>query len=124
VKTKLLIATNIILLIVVLIFAGFYLKNKSNDTITGSYQSKDPASMVQLVIDGDKFTEYLENKQIDTGSITKSETQKDTYILTNGKESYFAYKDGKDILYFKANKANDVISLNKILDVPTYISHE
>jgi len=121
VKAKLLIATNIILLIVVLIFAVFYLKNKSNDTITGSYQSKDPASMVQLVIDGDKFTEYLENKQIDTGSITKSETQKDTYILTNGKESYFAYKDGKDILYFKAN---DVISLNKISDVPTYISHE
>lgn len=123
-KNKILIATNVILLTFILIFTGFYLKKEPNDSIKGSYQSDNPTSVVQLVIDGNKFTEYHDNKQVNVGTVIKSKSQKNTYILDNGKDTFFAYKNGKDILYFKTNIEDDVILLNKISDIPTYIISE
>jgi len=123
-KTKILITINVLLLTVILIFAGFYLEKEPNDSIKGSYQSANPTSVVQLVIDGNNFTEYLDNKQVNMGTVIKSKSQKNTYILDNGKDTFFTYKNGKDILYFKTNIEDDVILLTKISEVPTYISSE
>ncbi|MHC5227320.1 hypothetical protein ACYSNW_03460 [Enterococcus sp. LJL99] len=121
-KNKLLIAINACLSLIILLLLFVYFTKNKTATIQGSYQAEDSVQLVQLVIDGDKYTKYVESRVVDTGEIYKSNGN--AYLLDNGKQTLFLYQDGKDLFYFDQNIEDRVLNLKKFSDTPNYINQD
>lgn len=118
-KNKILITVTTILAITITVILFIYIKNQ-NISIQGSYQGNDSEHITQLVIDGNKFTEYIDSKVVNIGSI--KEQEKNTFILDSSNGKYFLYKEGKNNIFFRPNSQTPVLILKKMNDTPTYIT--
>lgn len=121
-KNKVLIGINILLTVIILSLLFIYVENNNDTPIQGSYQSEHENETIQLIIDGNNYTEYTNSKLTDSGTLSNS--QGNAYLLDNGEQSLLLYKDGKTIYYVNSKVGGDVLALEKILDTPTYITSE
>lgn len=121
-KNKILIAINACLSLIILLLLFVYFTKNKTATIQGSYQAEDSVQLVQFVIDGNKYTKYVESRVVDTGEIYKSNGN--AYLLDNGKQTLFLYQDGKDLFYFDENIEDRVLNLKKFSDTPNYINQD
>jgi len=118
-KTKMLIAINICL-VIILLFTLF--KKTENSNLNGSYQNKNTNPVIQVVIDNDNFTEYINSKITKKGKILTSKDN--AYILEENDQNLFLYKDDKNIYYIPSNFDNKIFKLEKFSDIPTYITSQ